>query len=705
MCSDTLFLRLLFISILMLLVAACSSQPPAEPQESVDRGPGLSPPAAYSAEQASEFIAESAYLEDTEFFISYRFGTEPAYTRGIWHKADTHSMSAAELLASARSREVTTEVALQPLEEASWRPGTGADQHSLHILPAMHWEAVFHQLEDILTPRPANTGAVIDILQLEEWFSYYDNTGTLQWVPIEEKPADVQVSHSYSFAQVLELLLSVLNDYLDTAGISSRQLLLNTGTAGPYSTPFIYVDLDEEQVLFLTTRHDDALLRGMKGDVARMRATTHVVTGQVRSLLKRPMTSAGSLFTQTSFNVLDTIHRTVLLPQYREDIPPLKSDPGMDLEAWENQLDQITGTTASMGRMNFLVDGVEFFPRLIDVIQSARESIDIRMYIFDDDDYAIKIADILKRHSGEVDIKVLLDGLGTIGSAIQESESLPVQHKAPPSIFQYLEKDSSIKVRSTSNFWLTGDHSKSIVVDNNIGFIGGMNIGREYRYDWHDMMIELEGPVLDILSEDFFKAWVHEGFLGDLQVMMRQYKSAGRDAQQGDYPIRVLFSKPADPQIYRAQLAAIRNAKNYIYIESAYFTDDVVLDELIKARARGVDVRVILPLRSDNGLMKRNNVLIANALLNNGIRVYIYPGMSHLKAAVYDGWICLGSANLDRLSVRTNKEIDIATSHAEPVRDLVQRVFIRDMQISVELTEPFPENWLDFLVEIMADHL
>jgi cardiolipin synthase len=211
--------------------------------------------------------------------------------------------------------------------------------------------------------------------------------------------------------------------------------------------------------------------------------------------------------------------------------------------------------------------------------------------------------------------------------------------------------------------------------------------------------------VLDILSEDFFKAWVQEGLLGDLQVMMRQYKSAGRDAQQGDYPIRVLFSKPADPQIYRAQLAAIRNAKNYIYIESAYFTDDVVLDELIKARARGVDVRVILPLRSDNGLMKRNNVLIANALLNNGIRVYIYPGMSHLKAAVYDGWICLGSANLDRLSVRINKEVDIATSHAQPVRDLVQRVFIRDMQISVELTEPFPENWLDFLVEIMADHL
>jgi len=114
---------------------------------------------------------------------------------------------------------------------------------------------------------------------------------------------------------------------------------------------------------------------------------------------------------------------------------------------------------------------------------------------------------------------------------------------------------------------------------------------------------------------------------------------------------------------------------------------------------------MILPLRSDFGVMSRNNVLVANTLLENGIRVYLYPGMSHLKAAVYDGWICLGSANFDKLSLRINKEINIATSHPLPVDDLLERVFIPDMEASVELTEPFPENWLDFLVEIMADHL
>ena len=253
------------------------------------------------------------------------------------------------------------------------------------------------------------------------------------------------------------------------------------------------------------------------------------------------------------------MHRTVLLPQPAADVPPPGDDPGMDLAAWEQQLDDITGTQSVPGRMHFLVDGVEFFPRLIDVLQSAGDSIDIRMYIFDDDDYAIKIADILKTRSRHVGVRVLLDGLGTIGAAAEESESLPADHRAPGSIFTYLESDSNIRVKSISNFALTGDHSKSIIIDKQIGFIGGMNIGREYRYDWHDMMVELEGPVLEILREDFFRAWIRERFLGDLQLMLRRFRPAVREAREDDYPVRVLFTRPADSQIYRAQVAAIRN--------------------------------------------------------------------------------------------------------------------------------------------------
>jgi phosphatidylserine/phosphatidylglycerophosphate/cardiolipin synthase-like enzyme len=103
--------------------------------------------------------------------------------------------------------------------------------------------------------------------------------------------------------------------------------------------------------------------------------------------------------------------------------------------------------------------------------------------------------------------------------------------------------------------------------------------------------------------------------------------------------------------------------------------------------------------------MNASNALAANAMLEQGIRVFLYPGMSHVKAAVFDGWACLGSANCDNLSFHTNKELNIATSHAPTVDELLERLFKADFAQSVELTEPFPERWSDYLTEIMVDYL
>ena len=64
--------------------------------------------------------------------------------------------------------------------------------------------------------------------------------------------------------------------------------------------------------------------------------------------------------------------------------------------------------------------------------------------------------------------------------------------------------------------WLTGDHVKTAIIDKEIAFTGGMNIAREYRYDWHDLMTELRGPVVGVLQYEFEKAWAHAGFFGDL---------------------------------------------------------------------------------------------------------------------------------------------------------------------------------------------
>ena len=378
----------------------------------------------------------------------------------------------------------------------------------------------------------------------------------------------------------------------------------------------------------------------------------------------------------------------------------------MDLQSWENELDKIAGGAKSSGNVDILVDGEAFFTRFIDTITTADQSVHLQTYIFDNDDYAVRIAELLKRRSNEgIDVKILLDGLGTIGGTMSDSESLPEHHEPPASVRQFLESDSQINVRQTANPWFTGSHIKSTIIDRETAFIGGMNIGREYRYDWHDLMLELNGPVVSKIAREFRTAWMHAGPWGDLGYVFSLGGPTREKATGRESPLRILLTGPGNYEIYHSQLAAIRRAQRYIYIENAYFTDDRVLRELVLARRRGVDVRVIIPMETDHGPITRSNVLAANVMLEHGIRVYIYPGFSHVKAAIYDGWVCVGSANFDRLSFRLNRELNIASSDPKIAGQLLERLFVPDFLHSPELTEPIPERWIDHLVEIVGDYI
>jgi phosphatidylserine/phosphatidylglycerophosphate/cardiolipin synthase-like enzyme len=134
-------------------------------------------------------------------------------------------------------------------------------------------------------------------------------------------------------------------------------------------------------------------------------------------------------------------------------------------------------------------------------------------------------------------------------------------------------------------------------------------------------------------------------------------------------------------------------------------SEDEVISELIEARKRGVDVRVILPTSNDSGFMNSANLLAARAFLNNGVRVYGYPGMSHVKAAIYDGWACVGSANFDKLSLRINQETNLGTSDPRFVEKLKHELFEADFAHAKEWTEAQPVKWTDYISEFIADQL
>ena len=687
---------LLFTIINLGLVTGCSmgsSTPVTVP---------LTVASSIPASDAPILLAEQAYQDKQRLILQYQQADK------IQHVSAT--LPSLPGSANAQHPDHANGTLPMALLVAETPEATQLDQVTVHTLPiydVASWLEFRNRLCTSITPRKPGNGVVVDFLMQEELFFYFDAEGFLRSVPVHDKPAKLRIANTYRFSELLVSARHLLNDYTSTAGDTpSPAVIFNTGDSLDYGYPFIYANQRTGQIIFLRRLPPSSTPTNLPLPTeAHAQTVMHATFSHVGGMLMQPVTSLSRLFSLVTYKTKDTLSYKPLVLLEKKPVPPVANLPPMDPLQWEHELDLLTASPPSQGQLHYLVDGAAFFARLIDSVQSAQESIDIRLYIFDNDDYALKIADLLKRRSREVKVRILVDGLGTLGAGGAISATTPENYRPPASIINYLQEDSQVEVRVLQNPWLTGDHTKTIVIDRHTAFLGGMNIGREYRYDWHDLMVELHGPVVDILHTEFELSWLRESFLGDFRAGMYRPGPPHNTPQPDDVPIRILQTLPGDSQILRSQLAAISRAQQRIYIENAYFTSDVILFELAKARRRGVDVRVIIPYRGDSGIINRSHVLTANAMLANGIRVYIYPGTSHMKGALYDGWLCLGSANFDDLSLRVNKELNIATADPATVQNFLDQVLLPDLKKSVELKEPIPKKWSDYLMELMADYL
>jgi len=121
------------------------------------------------------------------------------------------------------------------------------------------------------------------------------------------------------------------------------------------------------------------------------------------------------------------------------------------------------------------------------------------------------------------------------------------------------------------------------------------------------------------------------------------------------------------------------------------------------ARKRGVDVRITMPDESDLTGLKGINRKIMNLLIKNNIRIFTYPGMTHVKAAVFDNWACFGTANYDDLSLHKNYEIDLATSDRDFVLKLENDILLDGQKKSKELTQCIDTDLTDNLTHSVKD--
>jgi cardiolipin synthase A/B len=636
---------------------------------------------------------QGAYYRDGQLVLQYEIGSDKAYMAASWPtdrlRPDEHDFRMAVLEATAEPPEGFA---------ASQR-----DWQAVRLFAQDYWHELVDELLERFAPRGPGTATLVNV-QHADLVLYRGGAGELQIVPLEAAPTSLPIRRRVSN----ESFTAEANHYLQ------GKLLGDKAVTGPVlfaigedelGGAFVLFDLGRRQSVFIAHapgysppgRHLDFSLRLIDAVVLR---------SHVYSALRQPVTMANRLFWLTAHSGVAVLPRGT--SAIRGTVELAANEP-MDPVAWESKLDDLVGPDQYRGGMRLLIDGEAFFETFIDAVLEARESVDIRLYIFDRDDYALRIADLLKQRSHEIEVRVLVDRIGSLAAGRIPSGS-PYHQRAEPqfSIVDYLRRDSKVKVRVVDNPWLTSDHTKVIIIDNKQAYVGGMNIGHEYRYFWHDLMVEVTGPIVGRIKKDFNKRWAHTGPGGDLafgMAAMRPERFSGAPEGPEFINIRPLYTRTGDPQILRAQLAAIREAKQRIYLQQPYVSDDQIVAELIRARQRGVDVRFILPSRSDSGFMNSANLITAKALINNGVRVYVYPGMTHVKAAIYDGWAIVGSANLDKLSLRINQETNLATSDPRFVEQLERDLFAVDFARSKEWTEAEPVGWRDYIAKIVAEHL
>lgn len=227
------------------------------------------------------------------------------------------------------------------------------------------------------------------------------------------------------------------------------------------------------------------------------------------------------------------------------------------------------------------------------------------------------------------------------------------------------------------------DHRKLMVVDTDVAFLGGYNIGSLYATNWRDTHARLTGDIVWDVQNAFIDYWNLFPQRGQPRIPdtgglvwqpnMRVYRNLPKTLV---YPIRGMY------------LEAIDRAAHRIFLTHAYLIPDPdMLRALLDAADRGVDVRIIVPAESNHIVADWLSRGFYSQLLRGGVRLFLYQGaMVHAKTACIDGqWSTIGTANIDRLSLQGNYEINLEVFSSDVARQM-EEVFAMDSSNCRELT-------------------
>ena len=311
---------------------------------------------------------------------------------------------------------------------------------------------------------------------------------------------------------------------------------------------------------------------------------------------------------------------------------------------------------------------------------AAKRSIVLEQFIFTKDEFGQRIIDVCTERAAQgVKVRFLWDAYGSFtfwGSNIVDE----LRSKGIELVFWKTLVPAYTTVPNARS-WFLRNHRRTLVVDEEIGYTGSICI-RDNMKDWRDTNARFEGPVVAHMQYAFDRMWT--------RALKRRQMTAPRLPRDHEFSYLTNFPAPGKRRMYRALVEAIRNAEHSIYLTTPYFVPTHRLVRVIKLAAhRGVDVRVILPERSNYYSVDLGAQSFFTTLLESGVRIFLYPNTDgriiHGKTAVIDGrWATVGSLNLDNVSLLYNFEANIVSTNTRFAEELTAH-FMRDAGISKEV--------------------
>lgn len=414
---------------------------------------------------------------------------------------------------------------------------------------------------------------------------------------------------------------------------------------------------------------------------------------------KMKLISGRSLDQLSKRSMLEFVEqRNLRMPEYFSSLVRLFTNQSLSLPFKDNAVE-------------FYTDGYQFFPALLQAIKGATNHIHLDTYIIADDPLGRLVSDALIAKAREgVEVRLIYDDVGC--------------WRVPERFFDRM-RQAGVKVRSFMPVRFPAftskvnyrNHRKVCVIDGTQGFIGGMNIALRYvkglhggTLPWRDTHMRLRGSVVYALQRAFLVDWY---FVDRTLINDHRYYPPMPWHISNDSLAQVVTSSPIAqwPDIMQGYVRILLEAKRYVYMETPYFLPtEPVMFAMRTAALAGVDVRLLIPRRSDAWLIQLASMSYVTETLEAGVMVRLYEkGFNHSKLLVADDQISTcGSTNIDFRSFENNFEANVFFYDRQTALR-IKDIYMRDEDCSINFSEarelhhrPYTHRFVESLLRLLS---